>query len=80
VQNPGGIGKGQQTNSGFSAGRTTHRFVGSALGVKLQGLSAALEDRAGCLDITAVLSPSMSCTRASPSPIATTGTAHSSRS
>jgi hypothetical protein len=34
VQNAGGIGKAQQTNSGFSAQRTTHRFLGDALGLK----------------------------------------------
>ena len=51
VQNPGGIGKSYQTNSGFCAGRTTHRCLGNALGLKLHGVSAALEDRAGCLDI-----------------------------
>ena len=51
MQNPGGIGKSYQTNSGFCAGRTTHRCLGNALGLKLHGVSAALEDRAGCLDI-----------------------------
>src|SRR5215469_1733194 len=52
VQNAGGVGKGHQTNSGFSAQRTTHRFVGSALGLKHQGAPVALEDRAGCFYIT----------------------------
>jgi hypothetical protein len=51
VQKASGISKGQQTESGFSAGRTTRRFVRIALGLKLQGVSAALQDRAGCLDI-----------------------------
>jgi predicted acylesterase/phospholipase RssA len=34
VQNAGGIGKGHQTNSGFSARRTTRRFVRNALRLK----------------------------------------------
>jgi hypothetical protein len=52
VQDAGGIGKGHQTNSGFSARGTTHRFVGNALRLKLHGAPAALENRAGCFDIT----------------------------
>jgi len=48
VQNAGGIGKSHQTNSGFSAQRTTRRFVHNALRLKLHGAPAALEDRAGC--------------------------------
>jgi len=51
VQNPGGIGKSYQTNSGFCAGRTTHRCLGNALGLKLQRAPPAIEDCAGCLDI-----------------------------
>jgi hypothetical protein len=50
VQNACGIGKGHQTNSGFSAQRTTRRFVRNALRLKLHGARAALEDRAGCFD------------------------------
>jgi hypothetical protein len=52
VQNAGGIGKGHQTNSGFSARRTTRRFVRNALRLKLHGVPAALENRAGCFYIT----------------------------
>src|SRR5271165_588115 len=48
VQNGGRIGKGYQTNSGFSARWTTHRFVRGAPRLKLQGGPAALENRAGC--------------------------------
>ena len=51
MQKSGGIGKGNETNSGFSAGGTTHRFFGNALGLKLQSASAALEDRAGRFDV-----------------------------
>ena len=50
MQNAGGIGKGHQTNSGFSARRTTHRFVGNGMGLKRQDAPGALEDRAGCFD------------------------------
>jgi hypothetical protein len=46
VQNAGGIGKSHQTNSGFSAQRTTRRFVRNALRLKLHGAPTALEDRA----------------------------------
>jgi hypothetical protein len=52
VQNGGRIGKGYQTNSGFSAGWTTHRFVRNAARLKLHGAAAALENRTGCFDIT----------------------------
>jgi hypothetical protein len=48
VQSAGGVGKGHQTNCGFSAQRTAHWFVGNALRLKLHGAPAALEDRAGC--------------------------------
>jgi hypothetical protein len=48
VQNAGGIGKGYQTDSGFSAQRTTREFVRNALRLKLHGTPTALEDRAGC--------------------------------
>jgi hypothetical protein len=36
VQNGGGIGKGYQTNSGFSPRWTTQRFVRNAPRLKLQ--------------------------------------------
>jgi hypothetical protein len=52
MQNAGGVGKGHQTNSGFSAQWTTHRFVGNALRLKLHGAPTALEDRASCFYIT----------------------------
>jgi hypothetical protein len=55
VQNAGGIGKGHQTNSGFSAQRTTHSSTGwicDAVGLQLYGAPAALENRAGCFYIT----------------------------
>jgi hypothetical protein len=55
VQNAGGIGKGHQTNSGFSARGTTPCAtgrIGNALRLKLHGAAAAFEDRAGCFDIT----------------------------
>jgi hypothetical protein len=55
VQNAGGIGKGYQTNSGFSARWTTHSATGgirNAPRLKLHGASAALENRAGCFYIT----------------------------
>jgi hypothetical protein len=51
VQNAGGIGKGHQTNSDFSAQRTTRCATGridNALRLKLHGAPAALKDRAGC--------------------------------
>jgi hypothetical protein len=54
VQNAGGIGKGHQTNSGFSAQRTTCSAAGrihNALRLKLHGAPAALKDRAGCFYI-----------------------------
>jgi hypothetical protein len=52
--NAGGIGKGHQTNSGFSAQRTTRSVTGrihNALRLKLHGAPAALKDRADCFDI-----------------------------
>src|SRR3984893_3582335 len=55
VQNAGGIGKGHQTNSGFSAQRATRSATGrihNALRLKLHGAPAALKDRANCFDIT----------------------------
>jgi hypothetical protein len=55
VQNAGGIGKGHQTNSGFSARGTTPCAtgrIGNALRLKLQGAAVAFPDRAGCFDIT----------------------------
>jgi len=55
VQNAGGIGKGHQTNSGFSARGTTPCAtgrIGNTLRLKLHGAAAAFEDRAGCFDIT----------------------------
>jgi hypothetical protein len=55
VQNASGIGKGHQTNSGFSARGTTPCAtgrIGNALGLKLHGAAAAFEDHAGCFDIT----------------------------
>ena len=55
MQNAGGIGKGHQTNSGFSAQRTTRSATGrihNALRLKLHGAPAALKDRTGCFDIT----------------------------
>src|SRR5260370_33914395 len=51
----GGIGKGHQTNSGFSARGTTPCAtgrIGNALRLKLHRAPAALENRAGCFDIT----------------------------
>jgi hypothetical protein len=51
VQSAGGIRKGHQTNSGFSAQRTAHRFVGNALRLKLHGPPAAFEDRARCFNM-----------------------------
>jgi hypothetical protein len=48
VESAGGIGKGHQTNSGFSAQGTAHRFVGNALRLKLQGAPVGFEDRARC--------------------------------
>jgi hypothetical protein len=55
VQNAGGIGKGHQTNSGFSAQRTKRSATGwihNALRLKLHGGTVALKDRAGCFYIT----------------------------
>src|ERR1700694_4076766 len=55
LQSAGGIGKGHQTNSGFSAQRTTRCATGrihNALRLKLHGAPAALKDRAGCFYIT----------------------------
>ena len=52
VQNSGGIGKGHQTNSGFSARWTTHRFIRNVPRLKLNGAPAALENRASCFYIT----------------------------
>jgi hypothetical protein len=55
VESAGGIGKGHQTNSGFSARGTTPcatRRIGNALRLKLQGTAVAFQDRAGCFDIT----------------------------
>ena len=55
MQNAGGIGKGQQANSGFFAQRTTRFATGrthNALRLKLHGAPAALKDRADCFDIT----------------------------
>src|SRR5271170_2742378 len=55
MQNAGGIGKGQQTNSGFSAQRTARSATGrihNAPRLKLHGAPAALKDRAGCFYIT----------------------------
>ena len=52
MRNAGGVYKGYQANSDFSARRTMHRFVGNTLRLKFQGAPAALEDRTGCLDIT----------------------------
>jgi hypothetical protein len=52
VQNAGGIDKGHQTNSGFSAQRTTRQFVRNPLRLKLHAAPAALENRAGCFYIT----------------------------
>jgi len=52
VQNAGGIGKGHQTNSGFSARRTTHRFVRNAPRLKLHGAPASDENQAGRFYIT----------------------------
>jgi hypothetical protein len=55
VQNAAGIGKGHQTNSGFSAQRTTRsatRRIHNALRLKIHGAPAALKDRTGCFDIT----------------------------
>ncbi len=46
VQNAGGIGKGHQTNSGFSAQRTTRSATGrihNALRLKLHGAPVALK-------------------------------------
>ena len=51
MQSAGGIRKGHQTNSGFSAQRTAHRFVGNALRLKLHGPPAAFEDRARCFNM-----------------------------
>jgi len=48
MQNAGGISKGYQTNSGFSARGTTPRATGricNALRLKLHGAAAAFEDR-----------------------------------
>jgi hypothetical protein len=58
VQDAGDIGKGHQTNPGFSAQRTTHSITGSicdAVGLKLHGAPARHENRVGCFYIT--LSP-----------------------
>jgi hypothetical protein len=55
VQNAGGIGKGHQTNSGFSARWTTHCAtgrIGNAPRLKLHGAPARDENRAGCFYIT----------------------------
>jgi hypothetical protein len=55
VQNVGGIDKGHQTDSGFSAQGTTHSATGwicNAVGLKLQGAPARHENRAGCFYIT----------------------------
>ena len=55
MQNAGSIGKGHQTNSGFSARGTTPCAtgrIGNALRLKLQGAAVAFQDRAGCFDIT----------------------------
>src|SRR5260370_31873886 len=49
----GGIGKGHQTNSGFSARGTTPCAtgrIGNALRLKLHRAPAALENRSGCFD------------------------------
>ena len=54
MENAGGIGKGHQTNSGFSAQRTTRSATGrihNAPRLKLHGGPAALKDRADCFDI-----------------------------
>jgi len=48
VQSAGGVGKGHQTNCGFSAQRTAHWFVGNALRLKLHGAPAAFEDCTRC--------------------------------
>ena len=55
MQNAGGIGKGHQTNSGFSARGTTPCAtgrIGNAFRLKLRGAATVFEDRAGCFDIT----------------------------
>jgi hypothetical protein len=55
VQKAGGIGKGHQTNSGFSAQRTAHSTTGwicDAVGLKLHGAATRHENRAGCFYIT----------------------------
>jgi hypothetical protein len=48
AQNTGGISKGHQANSGFSAQGTTLGFVRNALRLKQRGAPAGFEDRAGC--------------------------------
>src|SRR5260370_1878102 len=60
--NAGGIGKGHQTNSGFSARWTTHSATGrirNAPRLKLHGASAGFANRAGCFYITfsAIIAP-----------------------
>ena len=55
MQKARGIDKCHQTNSGFSAQRTTRSATGrvhKALRLKLHGAPAAFKDRAGCFDIT----------------------------
>jgi hypothetical protein len=55
VRNAGGVYKGYQANSDFSARRTMHSAkgrIGNTPRLKFQGAPAALEDRTGCLDIT----------------------------
>jgi hypothetical protein len=55
VENVGGIDKGHQTDSGFSARGTTPCAtgrIGNALRLKLHRAPAALENRSGCFDIT----------------------------
>ena len=52
MQNAVGIGKGHQTNSGFSAQRTTRSATGRIHNALLHGAPAALKDHAGCFDIT----------------------------
>ena len=48
MQNAGRIDKGHQTNSGFCAERTAHRFFGNVLRLKHHGAPAAVQDRARC--------------------------------
>jgi hypothetical protein len=54
VQNAGGVGKGHQTNSGFSAQRTTRSATGrihNALRLKVHGAPAALKEKASILNL-----------------------------